>query len=485
MTTLNLNFADPNGSNAPRFGALTATIQQAFAAWMSHMDAPLGAVTINVKVAPLPPGEAASALITDFIPVGGSKFTPLAMTGFAYEIATGARLNQAQTSATLAIDQSFFDLVYSATTPHAAAGLQVIEHEIGHFLGFYGAPSGFGRTLFDNNISYVGGTETFTGPNAVAQYGRAIPMDAPSYAHPYVPGSVSVMSYLQQAATIQSLDVAVLRDSGLAMLSDQEVAEHSVARLYLAGLGRGADGPGLLNAARALLNGTSLNNIADGILTSPEYAAHYGAAVSDTDYVTALYANVLHRAPDAPGAQAHLGALAGGTSRTTLLISFADSPENRAGLEASANTAYAATAEAQMERLYDTAFGRAPDSSGYSAFTHAILNGMTLQQAAMSFIGSPEFAQRYGGASDKALVDAYYVNTLHRAADAPGEANFLDALRNGRLSQADLMISFSESPEHLNNVIARDVYAPVTQSTSVLAYTGVNPHLGSIPVFPV
>ena len=395
MTALNVTYADPNGPYAPRYGALTATIQQAFAAWTPHMDAPQGAVTINVKIGNLGYGEAASALITAFVPVGGFSFYPQALTGFAYEVASGASLTLAQTTGTLAIDTSFFDYVYSATNPHAAAGLQVIEHEIGHFLGFYDGYSRGVETQFDHALRYSAPfNEVFTGPNAVALYGRNITMDPYTSVHPYVPGGVSVMSYLQQASTIQPLDVAILRDTGMPMLSDQEVQEHEVARLYLAGLGRGADGPGLLNAARALLNGTSLNSIADGILNSPESTTRYGTATSDSVYVTALYQNVLHRAPDAAGAQAQLGALGNGTSRTTLLIAFADLPENRNALEVNANATYAATAEAQIERLYDTAFGRAPDPSGYSAFTHALLNGMTLRQAAMNFISAPEYTQR-------------------------------------------------------------------------------------------
>ena len=318
--------------------------------------------------------------------------------------------------------------------------------------------------------------ETFTGPNAMAQYGGPVIMDKATVVHPFVPGQVSVMSYTQQATTIQPLDVAMLRDSGLPMLTDQEVQEHAVARLYLAGLGRGADGSGLLNASSALMHGAKLGDIASGILNSPEYALLYGSNTSDASFVSALYQNVLHRAPDAAGAAVQQNALATGTSRTNLLLAFSESPENRAALEANANVSYGATAEAQVERLYDTAFGRAPDPGGFHAFTGAMLNGLTLQQAAMSFIGSAEFNQRYAAATDKQFVDAFYANTLNRAPDAAGEANFVNALAAGR-SKADLMISFSESAEHRANVIAGDMAAggPIRYMAA---------HLGSIPILP-
>ena len=48
-------------------------------------------------------------------------------------------------------------------------------------------------------------------------------MDPQTVVHPYVPGGVSIMSYLNQAVTIQPLDTAVLRDAirSLAELGDR------------------------------------------------------------------------------------------------------------------------------------------------------------------------------------------------------------------------------------------------------------------------
>ncbi len=478
MTALNVTFADPGSANAPYFGTLNNTLQQAFAAWMSHLDAPLGSVTINVTFGGIPTTDAAAAFSDYVVPVGGTSAAQLLIPAVGYEVATGRSFDSSVTTGELFIDQSFFTYAFGAN-PHAAAGLQVMEHEIGHMLGFdtYNDTLGASPTVttFESYLT-PGAAEMFTGPNATAQYGSLVPMDSNTITHPFVPGQMSVMSYLQQAATIQPLDIAMLRDSGLPMLSDQEVQEHAVARLYLAGLGRGADGAGLLNASHALLNGAKLGDIASGILSSPEYALLYGSNTSNATFVNALYQNVLHRAPDAAGSAVQQNALATGTSRTTLLLAFSESAENRAALETTANVTYAETAEAQIERLYDTAFGRAPDPGGFHAFSRAMVNGLTLQQAAMSFIGSAEYNLRYGATTDKGLVDAYYANTLHRAPDAAGEANFVNALGAG-LSKADLMISFSESAEHQANVIAGDMAGG--GSTPY-----VSAHLGSIPILP-
>lgn len=287
------------------------------------------------------------------------------------------------------------------------------------------------------------------------------------------------MSYTQGAMTIQPLDVAMLRDTGLPILSDREIQEHIATRLYQAALGRAPDGPGLLNATRVLLAGTSLSSVANGFVTSQEFANRFGTSLSNTAFVDALYKNVLNRSGEASGVQHWVNTLGRGVSRADALIGFADSLENRNALSVNPNLSYGATAEAQMERLYDTAFGRAPDPAGFRQWTQALINGATLPQVAMGFMTSPEFTNRYGSApANEALVNAFYQNTLRRAADAGGRASWLDALNNG-LSRADMMTGFSESVEHQRNVIAQDTAV----SGGFLVDTSA--HLGSIPVLPV
>ena len=100
-----------------------------------------------------------------------------------------------------------------------------------------------------------------------------------------------------------------------------------------------------------------------------------------------------------------------------------------------------------------------------------------------SFIGSQEFANRYGASPNNgALVDALYQNTLHRAGDAAGRAGWINAL-NGGLSRADLVVGFSESPEHVKNVIAADT-ATAKTSYGATYLADASAHLGSIPVIP-
>ena len=78
--------------------------------------------------------------------------------------------------------------------------------------------------------------------------------------------------------------------------------------------------------------GLSLTQVAQGFIDSPEFSAAYGS-LSNSDFVTQLYANVLHRAPDAAGLKFHVDLLnAGNISRAQDLVGFSESTENQAAL---------------------------------------------------------------------------------------------------------------------------------------------------------
>ena len=384
MTALSVSYTSPNGPYAAQYGVVTAAINQAFNAWMSHFDAPAGAVTINVTILPLGGNTVASAGPSGVVPVGYSGSKTVNMSGFAAEIATGAALSATIRSAALNIDSSWLNTYFANPAANTVEIQRVMQHEIGHMLGFaaytYAGVSGPIRSssytsAFDNYLQYVGTAEYFGGPNAIAARGGAVRMDYPTTAHTYVPGGASLMSYLDEAKTIQPLDVAILRDTGLPILSTQEVAEHQATRLYLAALDRAPDAEGLVANTRALLSGTSLSSDAAEFLTSGEFARRYGANLSDAAFVNTLYQNVLHRAGDATGLRVWNDALAGGLSRAQALVEFAESGENKRALGTTPNQSYSETVEAQAERLYDAATGRIPDALGYGNLTHALLNG--------------------------------------------------------------------------------------------------------------
>lgn len=102
--------------------------------------------------------------------------------------------------------------------------------------------------------------------------------------------------------------------------------------LYQAAFNRAPDLAGLGYQMTALDNGLTLVQVANNFIASPEFQRTYGA-VNDTQFVTLLYQNVLHRAPDASGLQYHLTELQSwGQSRAGVLTHFSESPENQANV---------------------------------------------------------------------------------------------------------------------------------------------------------
>ena len=108
----------------------------------------------------------------------------------------------------------------------------------------------------------------------------------------------------------------------------------------------------------------------------------------------------------------------------------------------------------QAYRIYQAAFARTPDTPGLSDQVNALDHGLSLHDLAANFLGSAEFAQHYGtNLSNTDFVTALYQNALHRAPDAPGLANWVNALNAGAIDRATTLASFSES---LENHIATD-----------------------------
>lgn len=99
-------------------------------------------------------------------------------------------------------------------------------------------------------------------------------------------------------------------------------------RLYQAAFNRRPDAAGLALWSGKLSQGVAVDQVAQGFVGSREFAEAYGA-LDAAGFVDRLYANVLHRAPDAAGRQGWLNALASGSSRAQVLAGFADSNENR------------------------------------------------------------------------------------------------------------------------------------------------------------
>jgi hypothetical protein len=103
---------------------------------------------------------------------------------------------------------------------------------------------------------------------------------------------------------------------------------------------------------------------------------------------------------------------------------------------------------APVARVYLAAFGRHADIGGLAHWTNVRRAGAGLDAIAAAFVASPEFAARNGAPDSRGFVRLLYRNVLGRDADQAGEDHWVAQLDSRRMSRSQVLVSFSESPEH-------------------------------------
>ncbi|RFP08044.1 MULTISPECIES: DUF4214 domain-containing protein [unclassified Duganella] len=145
-------------------------------------------------------------------------------------------------------------------------------------------------------------------------------------------GSVSVKDYWagKDADTLTNVERLMFSDHAVAL--DLGGAGGQAYRLYQSAFNRAPDSGGVGYWINVLDRGVELKTVAQGFIDSQEFKTLYGAAPTDQQFVTNLYNNVLHRAPDAGGNSFWLDRLHDGVSRADLLTGFSESVENQAAI---------------------------------------------------------------------------------------------------------------------------------------------------------
>ena len=118
-------------------------------------------------------------------------------------------------------------------------------------------------------------------------------------------------------------------DEAKTLATDGDNDNGEVYRVYEAALGRAPDAAGQAYWSSELAAGDTILQVVQNLIGSGEFLHDY-AALSVSGFVTALYQNVLHRAPDATGLQAWTNTLGDGASEASVVLGFSDSPEYRA-----------------------------------------------------------------------------------------------------------------------------------------------------------
>lgn len=101
-----------------------------------------------------------------------------------------------------------------------------------------------------------------------------------------------------------------------------------VYRLYQAAFDRTPDKSGLGFWMSAMDSGKTITEVANGFVNSAEFHNLFGANPTNSEMVTAMYHNVLHREPDAGGMNFWLGAMDHGYKAADVLAAFSSSAEN-------------------------------------------------------------------------------------------------------------------------------------------------------------
>ncbi|CAN7573466.1 DUF4214 domain-containing protein [Pseudoduganella sp. LjRoot289] len=135
----------------------------------------------------------------------------------------------------------------------------------------------------------------------------------------------------QGTDTLTRVERLLFPDGALAL--DLDGMAGQTYRLYQAAFDRKPDVGGLGYWLAVLDGGAGMQSVAGSFLQSAEAQALYGSAPANGAWVTSLYQNVLHRAPDQGGydywtmlLDRHI------ISQVDALLGFADSPENHAAV---------------------------------------------------------------------------------------------------------------------------------------------------------
>lgn len=191
----------------------------------------------------------------------------------------------------------------------------------------------------------------------------------------------------------------------------------------------------------------TLTNVMLTYLTYEQGSAAVSQTVSDlsasvaVNSFTGQFADYLV-APGANGGLAVQGATAAVSGSSLLtsapVLSFSDGtvladPSGAAG---------------DVARLYQAAFGRAPDLAGLQYWTAQIAQGAAAEtDVAQGFADSAEFSSRYGSPGNTDFVGHLYQNVLGRGADSTGQGYWAGMLDTGT-SRGAVLNAMAQSEEN-------------------------------------
>jgi hypothetical protein len=219
--------------------------------------------------------------------------------------------------------------------------------------------------------------------------------------------------------------VAVSIDPFFFLYSDVRQWLHA---LYADLLGRAPDAGGLAGWLGALQSGQSRQSVVNGFINSQEYC---------TAIITGLFQQLLGRAPDAGGLAWWVNTMQGGTALQQIILGFCDSPEYQGDNPPPAQF---------VESLYERLLGRASDPAGKQGWIDALQAGHGTSYVINGFLNSQEYCSN--------RVAGLYQTLLGRQPDAAGLAFWVTALTEGTAFQ-QIQLGFLTSVEYQARALTR------------------------------
>jgi hypothetical protein len=240
------------------------------------------------------------------------------------------------------------------------------------------------------------------------------------------------------SATLPGVDEVYFSD-GVGRFDATGNAE-DVARLYGVAFGRSADLSGLNYWTHQIDTDTlQLSSAAMAFIGSQEFQSTYGS-LGNQNFVAQLYQNALGRAGDASGIAYWTSQLNEGLSRSTVLIDFSESFEYR---EFNLST-IGDKDIAETVRLFQAAFGTAPETSGLESWVSLLDAGTSPLQVAEDITATPQFQSLIAPLSASAKIDLLNDNVYHQAADVSG-TNYWTAQLQGGAPIGEVLLAFADS----------------------------------------
>ena len=182
---------------------------------------------------------------------------------------------------------------------------------------------------------------------------------------------------------------------------------------------------------------------------------------SDQSFLNRVYQDLLHRAVDPAGQANWMSQLAAGVDAAQVASSVEQSVEYRTD---------------ELQGLYQQFLGRAADPAGLALWLQARAQGSTLLNVEAAFLGSPEYSQRHGGATDAAFLGSLYQDALGRAIDSGGQAAWSAQLAGGA-SRSQVALAILQSTEArtglVENLYQTLLHRPADQAGLAAALTAL------------